>query len=99
MPQPPIPFPDEQTLARHLEALAERLGIIVRYETLQAEGEVRAGGFCRIHGQDCVIIHARATASERISIFLDAVRRYDLGDIYVLPALREILDRDVGRAL
>lgn len=83
---------DVQATLSQLEDLAQRLGITVRYEALGSEGGLHAGGFCRIHGRDVVIINKRATGLEKIHILTDTLKRYDLSHIYVLPNLRERLD-------
>ena len=83
---------DGNTLSQ-LEDLAARLGILIWYEPLNIEGSVHMGGFCRVKGQDCVIIDKKATTREKIHIFLDALKRSDLSDVYILPSLREILDK------
>lgn len=83
---------DDTATVSQLEELAQRLGITVRYETLKGDGLSHSGGFCRIHGQDVVIISKKATAMEKIHLIVDALKRYDLSQIYILPSLRELLD-------
>ena len=83
---------DDKTVLNQLEELAQRVGITVRYEPLKIEGFVHSGGFCRVHGKDFVIINKKATSREKMHILIDALRRLDLSQIYVLPSLREILD-------
>ena len=87
---------DDKTTLNELEELAQRVGITVRYEPLKIEGVVHAGGFCRVHGKDFVIINKKATGREKMHILIDALRRLDLSQIYVLPSLREILDVENG---
>jgi hypothetical protein len=82
---------DHATLVQ-LEALAERLGITVRHEPLKSEGAAQAGGFCRIHGRDVLILNKKATGMEKIHILVEVLKRYDLSGIYLLPSLRELLD-------
>ena len=91
-----MPIDDNATLSQ-LEELAGRLGITIRYEALTVEGSMHTGGFCRIKGQDFVIIHKNATAREKMHILIDAVKRHDLSQIYILPSLREILDAGNGQ--
>jgi hypothetical protein len=88
---------DDNTTLSQLEELAQRLGMKVRYEPLKSEGLLHAGGFCRVHGQDVVIINKKATGMEKIHILIDVLKRYDLSQIYVLPSLREILDVQNGQ--
>jgi hypothetical protein len=88
---------DENATLSQLEELAQRLGITVRYEALKSDGGLHSGGYCRVHGQDMVIINKKATGMEKIHILTDTLKRYDLSRIYVLPSLREILDVKNGQ--
>jgi hypothetical protein len=82
---------DQATLAQ-LEELAERLGITVRHVPLKGEGSAHAGGLCRIHGRDVVILNKKATGMEKRQLLVEILKRYDLNDVYLLPSLRELLD-------
>ncbi|MBA4424164.1 MAG: hypothetical protein C0390_13880 [Syntrophus sp. (in: bacteria)] len=88
---------DDKAILNQLEELAQRVGITVRYEPLKIEGFVHTGGFCRVRGKDFVIINKKATGREKMHILIDALKRHDLSQIYVLPSLREILDVENGR--
>jgi hypothetical protein len=83
---------DDNTTLNQLEELAHRLGMRVRYEPLKIEGSLYRGGFCRVNGQDFVMIHKKATTQERIHILADVLKRRDLSEIYVLPSLRQLLE-------
>lgn len=83
---------DNKTL-NQLEELAERLGMAIRYEPLNIDGSVHIGGFCRVKGQDFVIINKKATPREKIHILIDALKRRDLAEVFILPSLRELLDK------
>lgn len=82
----------DKTTLRHLEDLALRLGINIRYEPLKTDGPVHMGGFCRIKGQDFLIINRKATPLEKTHILIDALKRRDLSGIYIMPSLRKILE-------
>jgi hypothetical protein len=88
---------DDDTTLSQLEALDQRLGITVRYEPLTIDGSVHTGGYCRIKGQDVVMIHKHATTREKVHLLIDALKRYDLSRIYILPSLREILNVAEGQ--
>jgi hypothetical protein len=63
------------------------------YEPFNIGGSVHAGGFCRIKGQDVVIIYKKATPLEKIHVLIDVLKRRDLSEVYMLPTLRELLDK------
>jgi hypothetical protein len=87
---------DDITMLSELETLAARLGITVRYEPLKIDGSVHSGGYCRIRGQDFVIINKKATSKEKIHVLARTLKRYDLRHLYLLPSLRKILDQEEG---
>jgi N-dimethylarginine dimethylaminohydrolase len=82
---------DDYTALSQLEGLADKLGIPIRYEKIEDE-LTGMGGLCRIEGNYILIIHSKATVKEKIQILIEGLRRFDLGDIYVRPALRELLE-------
>ena len=84
---------NDQALLEQLTELAERLSIAVRYENIAREDAYGRGGLCRIKGEYVLFVHSRATSREKIRIIARALRKFDLGEMYVLPALRELLDR------
>ena len=79
-------------LLYQLEELAGKLGIEIRYENLTAEESSGSGGLCRLKGNYVLILHSQATAEEKIRIIVEALRQFPIGDIYVKPALRELLE-------
>jgi len=85
---------DDVTTLNQLEELAVRLGMMIRYEPLKIEGSVYIGGFCRVKGQDFVIVNKKATTQERIHVLADALKRRELSEIYILPSLRKLLDQE-----
>jgi hypothetical protein len=86
---------DEHSIIDHLEELAERLGIKIRYEPIkQDEDLVRlVGGLCLLRGEYVLIIDSKAAARDKIRTFAEALRRFDLDQIYIKPAIRELLDK------
>jgi hypothetical protein len=84
-----------EELLIQLEDLAGRLNIQVQYESLKNEDPSTFGGFCRVRDQRMIIIHSKATASRKIDIFTEALRRFDIDDLYMRPALREYLKKEI----
>jgi len=82
---------DDHTTLSLLEELADKLDIPIRYEIIKDE-LTGPGGLCRIQGKFILIINSNVTVKEKIQIMTEALRRFDLGNIYVRPALRELLE-------
>jgi hypothetical protein len=87
-----------EELLIQLEDLAGRLNIQVQYESLKNEDPSTFGGFCRVRDQHMIIIHSKATISRKIDIFTEALRPFDIDDLYMRPALREYLKKDIDSA-
>ena len=88
---------DDNTILIQLEELVVRLGITIRHEPLKIDGLTHTGGYCRIRGQALLIINKKVTTREKIHILIDALKRYALSQIYILPSLREMLDVGNGQ--
>ena len=86
---------DEETVIDHLEELAERFGIQIRYEAIkQDEDSINVvGGLCLLKGEYVLIINSKATVKDRIKTLAMAVKHFELDQIYIPPVLRELLDR------
>ena len=83
---------DNTVLLGHLEELAYALGIKVRYEKLEGDLAFTSGGLCRIRNEPVFIINVDATTEEKVRTFARALRRFDLSQIYLKPALRDFLE-------
>jgi len=83
---------DNKAIMSHLEELAHTLEIQIRYEHLGGESIFSSGGLCRIKNKDIIIINSMATTREKIQTLAKALRRFDLGEIYLKPALRDLLE-------
>ena len=83
---------DDELILNQLEELAEKLGITVRRENVNAEGSSSSGGLCRIKDKYVLIIDSQASLKEKKRVITEALKRFDLGDVYVRPGLRELLE-------
>ena len=82
----------ENTILGQLEELARSLAIQIRYEPIKKEGTFSPGGLCRLKGENLLIVNSKATTKDKIQALAKAVNRFDLGQVYVRPGLREFLD-------
>ncbi len=84
---------DDHIALDQLEALAWSLGVEVRYERIPQDDVAVSGGLCRLKGKNVIVIDARASAKERIRTLVQALKPFDLTDVYIRPALRELLEK------
>ncbi|HYA92952.1 MAG TPA: hypothetical protein VEK32_15810 [Thermodesulfobacteriota bacterium] len=86
---------DEGTIIEQLEELIRSFGIQIRHEAIkQDEDSVNVpGGLCLLRGEYVLIINSKATKTNRINTLATALKHFDLDQIYLLPALRELLDK------
>lgn len=82
---------NEEILSQ-IEELAKNLGITVRYEKIVRESAFFPGGFCRVKDKNLIIINSKASLDDKIEIMGRALLPFDLSQIYVLPAIRELID-------
>ena len=88
---------DDGTLLNQMEELAGRLGIEIRYGTIPGEDSHRTGGLCRVKGKYMLIIHSRLTVKEKIGVLIKNLKGFEMDDVYVIPAIRELLDKSVKK--
>ena len=78
-------------LRGHLETVARRLGVRVRFEPFQP-GVFRRGGLCKVHGATRIVVDAEAPVVEQVATLESALRRLDLEAVYVPPLVRARLE-------
>jgi hypothetical protein len=84
---------DARRVLDQLEDLAETLGVEVVYERLAEEDLRPKGGLCRVRGQPKVFVDQSESIERRIEILARALSSFNTEDIFLLPQIREILDK------
>lgn len=78
-------------LLQHLEGLAARLEIEVRYEKLADDEVTIHSGGCRLLGRSLILIDRQQPPGECARILARELSRYDLENLYILPRVREFI--------
>lgn len=78
---------DKETVLHHLEEIAEKLGIDVRYES--AAGRVGMG---MLRGRRVAVIDSNLRVTDRVAALCTILAGEELGDIYLPPAVRKRID-------
>jgi len=76
-----------EKLLIELENLAEKLGLDVRYEHGDFQGD-----YCIVKEDGKIIIQKKASLDKKIAVLSRGLGRMNLGNIYVLPELRNLLE-------
>jgi hypothetical protein len=77
----------------YLEDLALKLGVEVVYERLENKDFLATGGLCRVKGAYKIFIDRSETIERRIKILARALSSFDREGVYILPYIREILEK------
>ncbi len=83
---------NEEVLLNQLKELAEKIGIEIQLKNLTMDEASSSGGLCLINEKYILFIHTGASIREKIQVMTEALRKFDLENIYVKPAIRELLD-------
>jgi hypothetical protein len=83
---------DDEILLSQLEEIAERLGISVRDENINIDDVSSTGGLCLVEGQYIMILNSKTTVKEKIQVAIKALRQFNFNEIYIKPAIRELLE-------
>ena len=83
---------NEATVLQHLEEIADRLGVRLRYENLGQSGIRSEGGFCRVSGNPMILINRRDSRSRKILVLAKSLNKLNLDGIFIPPAVRKIIE-------
>lgn len=86
----------EVSLLDHLEQIADRLGIELRYENLGGGGIRSEGGYCRVAGKPMILINSRDSRRRKILILARSLGRVNLDGIFIPPAVRKVIENQVN---
>ena len=80
-------------LYQELKLLAEKLDIEVSEQNFRIAGIRVKSGFCTVKGKDMFLIDKHKPILKRIAILSEFLAEQGYEDIYVMPAVREHLDK------
>ena len=85
---------DSLTLSRleDLKDTARKLSIEILFADLADPDIPAQSGYCKVHGEDLILVDARLPVPHQTEVILNILRRFDLEDIYVASWIRERLE-------
>ena len=84
---------NDSTVLEHLEEVASRLGIELRYENLGQSGMRCEGGLCKVAGKPMILINRKDSRSRKIRILTRSLSKIDMEGIFVPPAVRTLIEQ------
>jgi len=81
----------EDEVLSGLETVLTTLGVQVRYE----KGDF-AGGLCKLKDKQLFILNNTMTPSQKIKILATELSQMELDNVFIVPAIRQVID-DVGK--
>jgi hypothetical protein len=87
--------PDQ--LYQELIDLAERLQITVSEQNLKASGIKVRSGLCTVKGRQLFIMDKHKSIHKKITILAAQLSAMSHEDMYLIPAVRELLDKYADR--
>ena len=82
-----------EQLYQGLKDLAEKIDISVVEHNFRNAGINVKSGLCKVKGKKVFIIDKHKSVYKRLTILSDCLRKIPNEDIYVLPAVRDLLDK------
>ena len=79
---------NEGEILDFLEELAGRLALPVRHITASEHEFGLKSGVCKVRNVEIVLLDERSTCGEKIEALAEALRKRELGGIYMPPAVR-----------
>jgi len=83
----------DEKLKAALEEVAGLLSVKVSYEKIKiASGRQPKGGLCWVHGEPRIIVHKLLPESEKVQVLIEALRGFDLENVYISPEIRRTIE-------
>ncbi|MDQ7784455.1 MAG: hypothetical protein RDU20_16335 [Desulfomonilaceae bacterium] len=83
---------NELTLLEHLEQIAQRLGVELRYENLGQNGIRCDGGYCKVAGKPLILLNRKDSRQRKIRILCRSLNKLNLQGIFIPPAVRRAIE-------
>ena len=83
--------PDQ--LYQELKDLAERIHITVSEENLKTSGIKVKSGLCTVKGKQIFIMDKHKSVHKKIRILAEQLAMKPLEDLYIIPAVRDLLNK------
>jgi hypothetical protein len=81
-----------EKLYQNLQELTEKLDITLSEQNLRISGLKVKSGLCTVKGEKMFIMDKHKNIRDKIEILASCLSKMPIEDIYIVPAIRELLD-------
>jgi hypothetical protein len=83
---------NETIMLDHLEQIAAKLGVDIRYENLGRTYSKSDGGYCKLSGKEMILINRKQSRQAKIRVLARSLKRLDLNSVFIPPAVRAAIE-------
>ncbi|MFH1673104.1 MAG: hypothetical protein ABIF87_06735 [Pseudomonadota bacterium] len=84
---------EPERIYSELRSVAEKLGVVVSERNLKTTNPPTKSGICKTGGRYIVVIDKTEPFDGRIELLAACLNRMNLDNVYLTPAIRNILER------
>ena len=77
----------------NLKDLADKLDVEIIYENMEWDELPITGGLCKVKGKYMVFVDQSQSIEKQVEILAKALASFNIEDVYMLPVVREILEK------
>ena len=78
---------------QELKDLAEKLGVTISEQNLRTSGIKVKSGLCKVKGKSLFVMDKHKALHKKIKILASQLAQIPHEDIYIIPTVRELLDK------
>ncbi|MGD8211249.1 MAG: hypothetical protein PVI42_04530 [Desulfobacterales bacterium] len=82
-----------EQIYQELKDLAEKLEVSVSEQNLRTTGIKVKSGLCKVKGQNLFVMDKHKSIHKKIDILASQLAKFPHEDFYVMPAIRELLEK------
>ncbi len=75
-----------------LKSVAEKLSIEIEITNLNDEEFQIQSGYCKLNGKNLILLDKNLSLEEQLEVILQALKKFDIENIYVASWIRELIE-------
>ena len=88
---------DLKSKIKDLKTVSEKLAIEIEITNLSDQEFQIQRGYCKMNGKDLILLDKNSSLQEQIEVIIQALKKFDLENIFVASWIRELIDQEGGK--